>query len=47
MAPASRGRVPLPLPKAEPPVSVTVPSEMTASEPEEAAPLEEVIPVPR
>ena len=47
MVPASPGRAPLPMARAEPPVSVTAPSKPTESEPEEAAPQEELSLVPR
>ena len=47
LAPTSRGRAMLPMPRVEPPVGVIPPSEPTTSEPEEAAPPEELALVPR
>ena len=47
VAPASKGRALSLMPRVEPPVSVTAPSQLTTSEPEEAAPPEELALVPR
>ena len=47
VAPASEGGAPSPMPRAEPPVSVTTPGELIALEPEEAAPWKELTLVPR
>ena len=47
MAPTSKERVLLPMPRVEPPFGVTTPSEPSTSEPEEATPPEELILVPR
>ena len=47
LAPASEGRAPSPMPRAEPLVGAIVPSELSASEPGEATPPEELTLVPR
>ena len=47
MAPTSEGRVPSPIPRAEPPIGVTAPSELNTSEPGEAAQPQELTLVPR
>ena len=47
MAPASEGRAPLLMSRAEPLASVTAHSELNTSEPEEATPPEELTLVPR
>ena len=47
VAPTSKGRALSLMPMVEPPVGGTTPSELTASEPEEATPPEELAQVPR
>ena len=47
VAPTFEGRAPLLMPRVYPPVSVTTPSELSALEPEQAAPPEELTLVPR
>ena len=47
VAPASEGRAPLLIPRTESLVSATIPSELSASEPGEATPPEELALVPR